>query len=397
LKKLFIIFFFISFTIEAQSLQLSSKAEISIITCEPGHTELFTTFGHSAFRVKDLPNGIDKVYNYGTFNFNTDNFYVQFVRGKLLYDLRVSDFNNFLRAYRYEKRWVKGQVLDLNLMEVQQVFDFLENNAKPENRSYQYDFFFDNCSTRLYDVLGDVLGEKLIFNNNYDENNYSHRDLIQLYLGNHPWGDFGIDLALGSVIDHQATSKEYLFLPDYVFKAFTRIKIREGNIEKPIIKRTDIILKENGFTKYKKGLLTPMNVFSFLALLVLVFTYLDFKKNQRNKTLDFLIFSITGLLGILILLLWFVTDHTATAKNTNILWAFAPNIIIAFLQLKSRNRKWMQNYMVALLILLDIGILLWIFKIQIYSIAIIPIFIALYIRYIYLWIYYRKNYLQFKN
>ncbi len=397
MKKLFIIFFFISFTIEAQSLQLSSKAEISIITCEPGHTELFTTFGHSAFRVKDLPNGIDKVYNYGTFNFNTDNFYVQFVRGKLLYDLRVSDFNNFLRAYRYEKRWVKGQVLDLNLMEVQQVFDFLENNAKPENRSYQYDFFFDNCSTRLYDVLGDVLGEKLIFNNNYDENNYSHRDLIQLYLGNHPWGDFGIDLALGSVIDHQATSKEYLFLPDYVFNAFTRIKIREGNIEKPIIKRTDIILKENGFTKYKKGLLTPMNVFSFLALLVLVFTYLDFKKNQRNKTLDFLIFSITGLLGILILLLWFVTDHTATAKNTNILWAFAPNIIIAFLQLKSRNRKWMQNYMVALLILLDIGILLWIFKIQIYSIAIIPIFIALYIRYIYLWIYYRKNYLQFKN
>jgi len=397
LKKLFIIFFFISFTIEAQSLQLSSKAEISIITCEPGHTELFTTFGHSAFRVKDLPNGIDKVYNYGTFNFNTDNFYVQFVRGKLLYDLRVSDFNNFLRAYHYEKRWVKGQVLDLNLMEVQQVFDFLENNAKPENRSYQYDFFFDNCSTRLYDVLEDVLGEKLIFNNNYDENNYSHRDLIQLYLGNHPWGDFGIDLALGSVIDHQATSKEYLFLPDYVFKAFTRIKIREGNIEKPIIKRTDIILKENGSTKYKKGLLTPMNVFSFLALLVLVFTYLDFKKNQRNKTLDFLIFSITGLLGILILLLWFVTDHTATAKNTNILWAFAPNIIIAFLQLKSRNRKWMQNYMVALLILLDIGILLWIFKIQIYSIAIIPIFIALYIRYIYLWIYYRKNYLQFKN
>ena len=397
MKKLFILFFFISFTIEAQSLQLSPKAEISIITCEPGHTELFTTFGHSAFRVKDLPNGIDKVYNYGTFNFNTDNFYVQFVRGKLLYDLRVSDFNNFLRAYHYEKRWVKGQVLDLNLMEVQQVFDFLENNAKPENRSYQYDFFFDNCSTRLYDVLEDVLGEKLIFNNNYDENNYSHRDLIQLYLGNHPWGDFGIDLALGSVIDHQATSKEYLFLPDYVFKAFTRIKIREGNIEKPIIKRTDIILKENGSTKYKKGLLTPMNVFSFLALLVLVFTYLDFKKNQRNKTLDFLIFSITGLLGILILLLWFVTDHTATAKNTNILWAFAPNIIIAFLQLKSRNRKWMQNYMVALLILLDIGILLWIFKIQIYSIAIIPIFIALYIRYIYLWIYYKKNYLQFKN
>lgn len=390
MKKLLLFFLLITIGVEAQTIQLTPNAEISIITCGPGHTELFTAFGHSAFRVKDIFNGIDKVYNYGTFSFNTDNFYVKFVRGKLLYDLRVSAFNDFLRSYHNEKRWVKGQVLDLNLRDTQQVFNFLENNAKPENRSYKYDFFFDNCSTRLYDVLEVVLDDKLIFYNKFDQQNFSHRDLIQLYLGNHPWGDFGIDLALGSVIDKKASSKEYLFLPDNVFDAFTKIKIKENNIEKPIIKRTDSILKESGSAEYEKSILTPMNVFSFLALLVLVFTYLDYKKNQRNKILDFLIFIITGFLGILILFLWFGTDHTATVNNTNIFWAFAPNIVMSFILLKPKFRNWFKNYMVTLLVLLDIGLLLWVFKIQIYSIAIIPIFIALYIRYVYLWIYFKR-------
>lgn len=370
---------------------MSPNAEISIITCGPGYAELFTAFGHSAFRARDIPNGIDRVYNYGTFSFNTDNFYIKFVRGKLLYDLRVSDFSQFLKEYHYEKRWVKGQILDLNLRDTQLVFDFLENNAKPENRSYKYDFFFDNCSTRLYDVLYDVLGDRLVFSNNFDKSNYSHRDLIQLYLGNHPWGDFGIDLALGSDIDKKATSKEYLFLPDNVFSAFEKIKIKESGIEKPIIKRTENILLKQKPIHQMRSFFTPMNVFSLMAVLVIIFTFIDYKKQGRNKILDFIIFAITGLLGLLILFLWFGTDHTATVKNTNILWAFAPNIIVSFLLLKSRFRSWFKNYILVLLILLDIGLLLWVFKIQIYSIAMVPIFIALYIRYIYLWIYFKRN------
>lgn len=390
LKKLYIIFFLLAYTSEAQTIQLSPQAEISVITCGPGHVDLYSTFGHSAFRVQDIPNKIDRVYNYGTFSFDTDNFYVKFVRGKLLYNLSAYDFGYFLKSYHKENRWVKGQVLDLNAEEVQQVFNFLENNAKPENKSYKYDFFYDNCSTRLYDVLENVLGNKLIFNNNFDQLNYTHRDLIQLYLGNHPWGDFGIDLALGSTIDKEATSKDYLFLPDYVFTAFTKIKIKENDLEKSIVKRTDDILLEFDDTKTKNNFFTPLVVFSILAFIVIFFTYLDYKRNKRNKVLDFTIFLITGLLGGVVVLLWFATDHSTTVNNYNIFWAFAPNAIVAFLLLKSKNRKWIKNYMLALLILLDIGILLWLFKVQIYSIAVVPIFIALYIRYIYLWIYFGK-------
>lgn len=367
---------------------MSPQAELSVITCGPGENELYATFGHSAFRIQDIPNKIDRVYNYGTFNFDTPNFYMKFVQGKLLYELRAYNFGTFLQSYHRENRWVKGQVLDLTTEEVQQVFNFLENNAKPENRSYRYDFFFDNCSTKLFDVLKIVLGDKIVFNNSFDELQYSHRDLIQLYLNNQPWGDFGIDLALGSDIDKKASAKEYMFLPDFVFKAFTKIKIKRDNSLKPIIKRTEKILIDYG-SKTQNNIFTPLLVFSLISILIIILTVFDYRNKTRNKILDFLLFFISGLIGIVILLLWFATDHTATANNFNILWAFAPNLVFTFIITKKIKISY--YYIITLLVLLDIMVLLWIFKIQIFHIAMIPILIALYIRYIYLWVYFKRE------
>ena len=388
MKKLYFIFFFIFFTSKAQFLQLSSQAEISIITVGPGENELYATFGHSAFRIRDRANALDRVYNYGTFNFDTSNFYLKFVQGKLLYDLRAYDFSIFLRSYQREKRWVKAQILDLSTEEVQQIYNFLENNAKPKNRSYKYDFFYDNCSTKLYDVLEIVLKDKIVFNNSFDNHSYTHRDLIQLYLKNQLWGDFGIDLALGSVIDKKASSKEYVFLPDFVFEAFKKIEIKKGSQVKPIVKQTENILLAQE-KSIQKSFITPFLLFSLLAILVLILTFKDYKKNGRNKILDTSIFIITGSIGIVVLLLSFATDHAATANNFNMLWAFAPNLVFAFLLTK--NNRVNYYYMITLLALLDIMVLLWIFKVQIFHIAMIPILITLYIRYIYLWIYFKNN------
>ncbi|MBL4724907.1 MAG: DUF4105 domain-containing protein [Lutibacter sp.] len=210
----FILFLF-STQLSAQ-LNVSKKASISVITCGPG-TELYSTFGHSALRVYDPINGLDKIYNYGTFNFNAPNFYMNFAKGKLTYELSTSSFSWFLRIYQYENRWVKSQVLNLNQTDVQKVFDFLENNAKLENKAYQYDFFYDNCSTKIEEVITTVLGDKVSFSNSHITISKSHRDLIDDYTKNQKWGKFGIDLALGSVIDDNATKDDYKFLPDYIY------------------------------------------------------------------------------------------------------------------------------------------------------------------------------------
>lgn len=380
-KILLFLFVLIAYHTANCQIDLSPSAKISVVTCGPGN-ELYSTFGHSAFRVEDRPNQLDRVYNYGTFNFNTPNFYLKFIQGKLLYELRAYDFVRFLKSYQYENRWVKEQVLDLNEEQIQKIFNYLENNALPENRAYHYDFFYDNCSTKLIDVLEEVLGEDFKFDPDYDKNIYTHRQLIEQYLGSLPWSDFGIDLALGADIDRSISTKEYMFLPDYVFKSMEKNKLQVENRSIPIVKETKIILNsqlvENRNFEFK-----PLWLFSLLALVVVFLTYRDFKQNKGFVLTDYLVFGITGFLGVIVLLLWFATDHSATANNFNILWAFAPNLIFIFL--RKRLGKVEGYYFFTLLALLDVLVLLWLAKIQIFSTVIIPILVILYSRYVYLW------------
>jgi len=383
---LFILFSILWLVGYSQQIQLSQQAEISVITCDPG-TELYSSFGHSAFRVLDRSIGIDQVYNYGTFNFKTQNFYVKFARGKLLYDLSSYPFHYFLRDYVKENRTVIEQILNLEPHTKQDLFDFLENNAKPENKSYLYDFFFDNCATKLPEVSKKVLQEKIQLNFDFTNGrDDTFRDLIYLYLGDKYWSKFGIDLALGSVIDRKATPEEYLFLPDYVLKSHEKATInKNGNIE-PLISKTNVLFKSEPRAK-KKFYLTPFVIFSLFALVVLWITYNDHKKKKRTKWLDFSLFFITGIIGLLVLLLWFATDHTATANNYNILWAFLPNLFVAFSLLKKKLKPWHKKYILLLIVLLLLTVILWLLKIQIFSVGLIPILILLAIRNVFLYRY----------
>ncbi len=370
---------------QKRAITLSNNAEISVITCGPG-TELYTAFGHSAFRVRDVAFGIDRIYNYGTFDFNQPNFYGNFAKGNTIYFLGVADTGRFLRMYQYEKRWVKGQVLDLQPVDVQKIFNYLENNALRQNRDYLYNYFFDNCSTRLVDVIEDVLGEKLINPTTiFTEENLTHRDLMQLYLGNNAWGDFGIDLGLGSPIDRKATPKEYLFLPENVFAYFDELQIQEKNkTPKPIVKRTDVILPKIASTN-KNTYLTPFILFSIIGLIIVIVTRKNIQKQQRNRWLDFSLFFITGTVGLGLSLIWFTTNHISAANNFNVLWAFAPNLIVSFILLKKELPNWIKKYALILLILLGLVIVLWIFRIQVFSNAVLPILAFLGVRYYYLW------------
>ena len=207
------------FSVKAQYPRLSTQAEISIITVGPG-PNLYDSFGHGAIRIYDPYLSIDRAYNYGTFDSFQDGFYVKFAQGKLDYRLAVQNFKSFLGNYQAQNRWVTEQVLNLTMAEKQQVFEFLENNAIPENSYYLYDFFYDNCATKLRDVVSDVLGDNITFKNDHLTQTKTFRDLIQENTYNHPWWDFGIDIALGAVIDVDATPAQHMFLPDYILQAY---------------------------------------------------------------------------------------------------------------------------------------------------------------------------------
>ena len=359
--------------------KLSPLSKISVLTVGPGD-DLASIFGHSAIRIEDPAIGVDIVYGYGTYSFQASNFYLKFARGKLDYTISRTPFLYFIEGYKQENRWVKEQSLNVSLAEKNQLFLFLENNYLPENRNYKYDFLYDNCATKIWEVLKKVYKDDLVLDENYLEKQYSFRELINQHLQTNSWSAFGINFALGSVIDVRATPKEHMFLPIYVFD-----QLSYSNLSgKPLVNKTATLLG----SKQRKSfnfLFSPLFLSIVVSICIIGITLLNFKTKKRNNYLDLIIFLSTGTAGILILLLWFATEHTATAVNYNFLWVFPLNTILGFYFISKKNiPKWTDIYLYILLAFISLIFVLWAFKIQVFSPLIVPLLVAFAIRYIFL-------------
>ncbi len=386
---LLLLFYFIK-PINSQ-VQLSVYSEVSIVTAGPG-TELFESFGHSAIRIKDPVLQLDLVYNYGMFDWKAPNFYLNFIKGRPKYSLARYDFKYFLRSYKNQKRWVKQQVLNLNQKERQAFFQYLEQNALPKNASYVYDPYYNNCATKLRDITDLILGKKVQFNDNHLEKNKSLRQLMGKEISWNTWGSLGINIALGSKLDLNATAKQYMYLPDYVYSGYKNAKVFVKNEPIDLIKKEISLLNfEESTPKIK--IFNPFLIFSIISIIGLLITFNDFKKDKRTKILDFILFFSTGIIGLLIVFFWFFTDHVTAPNNFNFLWAFAPNFIIAFFLLKEEQLNWIKKYLQIILLLLFIIPIVWLLKIQQLPISIIPLLILLFVRYLLL----SKKLLTFKK
>jgi hypothetical protein len=384
MKKNYILLLFIlafSKTLNAQ-IKLSKFSEISIVTAGPGK-ELYEAFGHSAIRIKDPVLQLDLIYNYGMFDFNAPNFYSNFTKGNLIYSLGRYKFEYFLRSYKREKRWVKQQVLNLTQQEKQSFFLYLENNALPENASYYYDPYFNNCATRLRDIIASILGDKVAFSDKNIEKNLSLRQLMDREIPWNTWGSFGINLVLGSKLDKKQSSEGYMYLPDYVYTIFKKSSLFVKNQPEKLIKREDVLLDFKEL-KQEISLINPFLIFCIISLIGIFITYTDFKKKKRTKSLDFILLFITGFLGLFVVFLWFFTKHSTAPNNFNFMWAFAPNLMIAFFMLKNSLQKWLKYYFLLLFFLIITMPILWLLKIQLFPISIIPFLILLAIRYFFL-------------
>lgn len=325
----FLIFLLLTLSFVSTARELSRVSVISIITAEPGE-ELYSTFGHSAIRVKDDLQNMDYVFNYGTFNFNTPNFYMKFARGKLPYLLSVQEYENFLLGYQYENRGLREQVLNLTLRDKQAIFDFLMENYKPENRAYAYDFFYDNCATRIRDVFKNTLGDALVFEESYLPGTPTFRELINPYLKNLHWSKFGIYLALGIPADKLASPPEYMFLPDYLEQAFDKADYFRNDQRMPFVAHKNILFQSKSLTHNFHIDITPGFVFTILFFIVALITYWEYKKDRHLVGFDVIFFSTLGILGWVIFFLWFFTDHKTTAGNLNIFWALPLYFPLAF-------------------------------------------------------------------
>jgi hypothetical protein len=332
--------------------RLSNASKISLITIYPGE-ELYSTFGHSAFWVYDTKSGIDRVYNYGTFNFEQPGFYTKFIRGKLLYELSVSDMQSLVWFYQQENRGIVEQVLNLTLQEKERLFGFLERNYLPENRAYKYDFFFDNCSSRLRDALKSACGNDLQFHQ-VEKEKKSYRQLLDPFLMDKQWQDLGMDTGLGTPSDKIAPPYNYMFLPIHLMNAFDSATINHNQKAEKLVKATNVLYKQTP-KEDAKELITPALCFWLFFFLILIVCWIQWKNKTAILYLDLVLWVFTGLLGFLIVFLWFGTDHKVTANNWNLIWAMPLNLIVILLAKKNKlkgSRYYFLIYGIALILLL---------------------------------------------
>ncbi|WP_051359786.1 DUF4105 domain-containing protein [Adhaeribacter aquaticus] len=360
---------------QSKAFPLSPQAKISLITVSPG-AELYSMYGHSAIRVVDPVQDMDVVFNYGTFDFNTPNFYIKFIQGKLPYNLSAGYFQQLLENSQEDNRSVYEQVLNLNLQEKQWVMDFLENNYLPENRSYLYDFFYDNCATRIRDVFKKGLGNKLIYPQTPLDGPPTFRQLVGIYQAPHPWVDLGIDLLMGLPADKVASPTQMMFLPDFLMQGFD--KSRVGGMA-PFVQSKQQLFKATA-PPAEAPLLTPSFIFWVLLVVVVLVTILQIRQKAVSHALDIVLFSLTGLLGIILTFLWFGTDHQSFSQNLNILWAFPLHLPVAFLLLKEKKSTFIKTYFLvtaAILVLLAVS---WKILPQEFHPSVLPLVLTLAIR-----------------
>lgn len=386
LKKnlFFYLFFGLVFMFFGLTNSFAQQYRISLLTCDPGE-EIYSSFGHSAIRVLNQETGNDRVYNYGTFDFRAPNFVLNFAGGRLDYFLSVSTFERFIAEYDYFKRSVREQELDLNQEQKIALVEFLEVNYLPENRNYRYDFFFDNCATRIRDVMEEIMGGDLIWKDEEQESvDKTFRQLIDEKVFYMTWADLGIDLALGSRLDRDATPREEQFLPEYMEQAFGRAEIQRDGPTRPFVKSERVILD---FTAEKGslGLFNPYLLFWIIAIVFTTITFIGFKKKKLFVGFDLVFFGILGILGLVLSALWIGSDIPSTKWNWNILWAFPGHLLLIPGLLSKSLKPWLRKYLLFALILADAAVVFWILGWQSFHPSLIPLMLVIILRTNYLY------------
>lgn len=339
------------FSLNASTIKLSKNATISVLTCAPGN-ELYSLFGHTGIRITDEANRLDIVFNYGTFDFETQGFYFKFAQGLLPYQLSCTDFDYFVRSYQREKRSVYSQTLNLDSIQKQYLMDLLVENYQPQNRSYLYNFLYDNCSTRVRDIIEKSTDNDITWT--AEPSIKSFWNLLDEYLYRSPWTQWGIHTILGSPATSTATIREQMFLPDYLMYRLDSAAYNGNRLAEQI----EVIYQAPEQDLSTPWYLSPFFVFA-VCTLALILLLQKYKSRRLLKAIAIPFFIATGIVGCLIIFLCFFTKHPTMFPNFNALWANPLNLIAAFF-LGKKELPWIINkYIFVYLYILIIGFLLW--------------------------------------
>ena len=340
-----------------ESSIFENDVKVSLLTYSPG-SELYSIFGHSAIRIFNWSNHSDIVYNYGTFHFDQPGFYMKFIQGNLVYSLSRTSFENVKQNLMLENRSLIETPLNLNAIEKKRIIKYLETNLLPKNRDYRYDFLYDNCATRILELLEKNTTDSLTISPEVLPIK-TFRQLIRPYVKNRPWINMGIDLLMGIRADKTACLYEPAFLPDYLHLFVKNFRLT-GEAGLYRLSGHDIIHFQNYQVKKEKKL-TPALILWPLALLFLISALIDSYLRSFFRRSGNIILFLIGIISLFLCYLWIFSDHYIFRYNIDLIWANPLLLIAVFLKTSSTHNKFMSLKKFFLLftgIIIVLGILL---------------------------------------
>jgi hypothetical protein len=311
------------------------STDVYIITCAPG-TESYSIYGHTALRVAVRGTTIDRVYNWGIFDFSTPNFVYRFAKGRLDYMLGAYSYEDFLTEYISEGRSVWSQKLNLTDAEKERLFELINENLKPENVKYRYDFFFDNCATRVRDIVAAAATDTVIFPEKERKRQKSFRRLVDPKQKVLPWLDLGADMLLGLQADRKATPYDEMFLPDHLMNNMLNTVIVHDGVEEALTGPAEVVADFSASVRPAAKAWVPQAVFWLLLLPVLLVTFV-LRRPKLEKAADFVIYFIYAVIALLLVFTNLFSEHDALHFN---LLFLGINILIPvlFVLLFTRNK-----------------------------------------------------------
>jgi len=295
---------------------LSPASKISLVTCSPGD-ELYTAFGHSAIRVLDPELGIDRLYNFGTFDMSVGNFYLRFARGDLLYQLSVDQGDADIEEHGALGQGVTEAQLNLTPEQKQSLFGALETNLAPENRYYRYDFLLDNCSTRVRDAFEKTIGTPVA---DQTVTRVTFRQMLDPYLDRIPWIRFGIYLLLGAGVDRLVTPREACFLPANLESAICQTKLSDAAFAQSPVR----LFPARPLPRIPRAL-DPEIVFS--VVLAAWIGLWALRGGRASRVISALVYIVFGFTGLFLVVLAANTLHWEAYQNWNVAWLVPTHLV----------------------------------------------------------------------
>lgn len=367
---------------EMQAMPQEDGIRLSLLTCGPGE-EIYSLFGHTAIRYEDLKRGVDVVFNYGLFSFDTPNFILRFTLGDTDYQLGVTDYRRFIASYSMEERDVWQQTLNLTSEEKRKLIGLLEENYRPENRIYRYNFFYDNCATRPRDQVERAAEGRLRYAEDMESTNTgsSFRDIVHQYCEGHPWACFGIDMCLGSEADYPINRRQMMFAPFYVKDFFASATLADSTGVRPLVASTEQVLTiPNNVRKEGTTCPTPMQAALCLLFITGIATWIGIRKKKSLWGIDLVLFFAAGVAGCFWTILAFFSQHPAVGSNY-VLFVFHPfHLLCLPFMLRKVIKKQMSYYMVANGVVLTLFISLFGIIPQEIHWAVLPLALCLLVR-----------------